>query len=108
MLSDEMRYKLMRALQEKPEMSQRELARELGVSLGRVNYCMQALIQRGLVKAKNFTRSSNKTAYMYLLTPRGVEQKANVTLRFLQGKVKEYETLRAEIEQIKRDLDSSV
>jgi EPS-associated MarR family transcriptional regulator len=104
MLTDEMRYKLMRILQESPEMSQRALAKELGVSLGKVNFCLQALVKKGLVKAKNFGRSHNKTAYIYLLTPRGVEQKSSLTLRFLNAKLKEYEALHAEIEQIKRDV----
>lgn len=104
MLTDEMRYKLMRVLEANPEMSQRAIAYELGVSLGRVNYCLQALIKKGIVKAKNFTDSRNKSAYMYLLTPRGVEQKSNLTLRFLQCKLNEYEELRAEIDQIRRDL----
>ena len=104
MLTDEMRYKLMRVLQDNPEMSQRAIARELGVSLGKVNFCLQALIGKGLVKARNFSSSKNKAAYMYLLTPRGVQQKAQFALRFLGMKMKEYETLRVEIEQIKREI----
>lgn len=104
MLTDEMRYKLMRVLEGNPEMSQREIARKLGVSLGRVNYCLQALVQKGLVKAKNFSNSKSKAAYMYLLTPRGVEQKAHLAVRFLRAKTEEYEALRAEIEQVQREL----
>jgi|SRR5882724_9036407 len=107
MLTDEMRYKLMRVLQDNPSMSQRDLARELGVSLGRVNYCLQALVQKGLIKAKNFSNSENKAAYMYLLTPRGIEQKANLTLRFLKAKTREYESLRIEIEQMRREVEVS-
>jgi EPS-associated MarR family transcriptional regulator len=107
MLSDEMRYKLMRVLETSPEMSQREIARELGVSLGRVNYCLQALVQKGLIKAKNFSNCDNKSAYMYLLTPRGIEQKANLTVRFLKAKTAEYEALRIEIEQMRREVDGS-
>jgi EPS-associated MarR family transcriptional regulator len=84
-------------------MSQRDLARELGVSLGKVNYCLQALIKKGWIKASNFTNSHNKAAYMYLLTPRGIEQKASLTVRFLQAKMREYEALRAEIKQIRRE-----
>jgi EPS-associated MarR family transcriptional regulator len=106
MLTDEMRYKLMRVLQDNPEMSQRDLARELGVSLGRVNYCLQALIRKGLVKARNFSKSNNKAAYMYLLTPRGIDQKGSLTLAFLKAKTREYEELRTEIEQLRRELDA--
>lgn len=107
MLTDEMRYKLMRVLEANPSVTQRDLARELGVSLGRVNYCLQALIQKGLVKAKNFKASDNKSAYMYLLTPRGVKQKASLAVRFLQAKMQEYESLEVEIAQIKRAVEAS-
>ena len=100
-------YKLMRLLEANPEMSQRDLARELGVSLGKVNYCLRALIQKGWVKAANFTNSQSKAAYMYLLTPRGIEQKATLTVRFLRAKVREYEALREEIEQMQREAAES-
>lgn len=93
-------YKLMRLLEANPEMSQRDIARELGISLGKANYCLRALIRKGWIKASNFTNSHNKAAYMYLLTPRGIEQKASLTVRFLQAKMHEYEALRAEIEQM--------
>src|SRR5215471_4455006 len=105
MLTDEMRYKLLKILEQNPNSSQREIARELGVSLGRVNYCLQALTRRGWVKAKNFSRSKNKAAYMYLLTPRGIEQKAAVTVRFLRAKTQEYESLRKEIDQIRKEVE---
>jgi EPS-associated MarR family transcriptional regulator len=104
MLSDEIRYKLMRVLQEKPDMSQRALAKELGISLGKVNFCLQALIKKGLVKAKNFSNSENKMAYMYLLTPRGVEQKASLAIRYLNAKKSEYESLRKEINLLQDEL----
>jgi EPS-associated MarR family transcriptional regulator len=99
-LADEIHYKLMRMLQANPQMSQRDAARELGISLGKVNYCLRALMRRGWVKATNFKNSQNKAGYMYLLTPRGLEQKASMTLRFLSLKRQEYEALRAEIEQM--------
>lgn len=105
MLTDEMRYKLMRLLDANPRMSQREVARELGISLGRVNYCLQALVRRGWIKAANFKNSQNKAAYMYLLTPRGLERKASLTLQFLQSRMREYETLRREIEQIRHEAE---
>jgi EPS-associated MarR family transcriptional regulator len=98
-----MRYRLMRLLQARPEMSQRDAARELGVSLGKLNYGLKALIGKGWVKASRFKNSHNKAAYMYLLTPRGIEEKAALTVRFLQLKMREYEDLRAEIEQIRRE-----
>lgn len=105
MLSDEYRYKILRLLEEDPQMSQRNLARELGISLGKVNYCLQALIDRGLVKANNFKNSQNKQAYMYLLTRRGITEKARVTMRFLKYKVNEYENLQREIESLKREIE---
>ncbi len=98
--SDEVHYKLMRLLQANQHLSQRDAARELGVSLGKVNYCLRALMRRGWVKAANFKNSRNKAAYMYFLTPRGIEEKASLTLRFLDIKRREYEQLRAEIEQM--------
>jgi EPS-associated MarR family transcriptional regulator len=103
MLSDEMRYKLMRLVEANPGMSQRDLARELDISLGKANYCVRALIRRGWIKATNFKNSQNKAAYLYLLTPRGIDEKASVTVRFLQAKVREYEALRVEIEQIRTE-----
>lgn len=103
MLSDEMRLKLMRLLEANPSASQREVAREFGISVGKVNYCLQALVQRGWVKANRFRNSRNKSAYRYLLTPRGIEAKAALTVRFLRIKMHEYETLRTEIEQLRRE-----
>ena len=103
MLSDEMRYKLLKLLDANPQLSQRDVARELGISLGKVNYCLRALVRKGWIKASRFTNSRNKAAYMYLLTPRGIEAKVRLTLLFLRIKLREYETLREEIEQIRRD-----
>jgi EPS-associated MarR family transcriptional regulator len=103
LISDEIRYKLLRLLQANPEMSQREVANELDVSVGKVNYSLRALVRRGWIKAHNFKNSQNKLAYRYLLTPRGIEEKAKITVRFLRAKLDEYETLRLEIEQIRRD-----
>lgn len=107
MLTDEMRLKLMRLLEANPGMSQRELAHTLGISVGRVNYCVQALIGRGLIKAANFKNSRNKSAYMYLLTRQGIEQKAALTLKFLQIKMREYEALRVEIEEMRREAETA-
>lgn len=90
-----------------PEMSQREIARELGVSLGGVNYAMKALIERGLVKAKNFGRSDNKLGYMYVLTPAGMKQKSELAATFLSRKLEEYEVLRQEIEVLRLEASKS-
>jgi EPS-associated MarR family transcriptional regulator len=105
MISDEMRHKIMGLLEANPEMSQRDLSRELGVSLGKANYCMRALIRQGSVKAANFKNSRNRQAYMYVLTPRGIEQKARLAVKFLQIKMREYESLRLEIEQLRREAE---
>jgi EPS-associated MarR family transcriptional regulator len=103
MVSEELRYKLLKVLGPNPQLSQRDLARELGISLGRVNYCMRALVDKGWLKAANFKNSRNKIAYMYLLTPRGLEEKTRLTTRFLQIKLREFEELRDEIEQIRSE-----
>jgi EPS-associated MarR family transcriptional regulator len=101
MFSEEIGYKLLRLIEANPELSQRAVARELGVSLGKVNFCLKALIARGWLKASNFKNSNNKAAYMYLLTRRGIEEKTRLTLRFLSIKMEEYERLRVEIEQMR-------
>jgi EPS-associated MarR family transcriptional regulator len=100
MLTDEYRYKILKLIQEKPEISQRELAEKLGISLGKVNYCLKALIEVGILKATNFRNSKNKSAYMYLLTPNGIEEKAKVTVRFLKNKIQAYEALKSEINML--------
>lgn len=104
MLSDEYRYKILKQLEANPEISQRELAGALGISLGRVNYCIQALIEKGLVKAKNFRNSKNKAGYAYLLTPSGIEEKIKITAYFLKRKVEEYEALEKEITQLRDEV----
>ena len=104
MLTDEYRYKILKLLSENPHISQRELSRELGISLGKVNYCIHALIEKGIVKASNFKNSQNKQAYAYLLTPNGIEDKAKVTARFLNRKLAEYETLQTEIAVLRREV----
>jgi EPS-associated MarR family transcriptional regulator len=103
MLTDEYRYKILKILEANPEISQRDLARELGISLGRVNFCLKALIEKGLLKALNFKNSHNKLAYMYLLTPRGIEEKSTMTAQFLKIKMQEYANLETEIEQLRRE-----
>lgn len=103
MLTDEYRYKILKTLEKNPEISQRALAHELGVSLGRANYCLKALIDVGLLKASNFKNSKNKLAYMYLLTPSGVKEKSAITERFLKAKLQEYAALQAEIEMLRAE-----
>lgn len=103
MLSEEIRYELLKLLEANPELSQRAVARALGISLGRVNYCVNALIEKGLVKASNFRNSRSKRMYVYLLTPKGLEEKANVTARFLRRKLEERKALTAQIEQLRRE-----
>ncbi len=103
MLTDEYRYKILKALEHNPEISQRDLARELEVSLGKANFCLKALVNVGLLKVTNFRNSRNKLAYMYLLTPTGVKEKSVITERFLRFKLKEYETLEAEINVLRTE-----
>ncbi|ETX12571.1 transcriptional regulator [Marinomonas ushuaiensis DSM 15871] len=104
MLTDEYRYKILKELQQDPEISQRELARRLGVSLGKTNFCLNALIEKGLVKADNFKKNPNKTRYLYLLTPKGIEEKITLTQHFLQRKLKEHEELAKEIERLREEI----
>lgn len=106
MPDDETRYRILRLLEDTPALSQRDLAAELGVSVGKANYCLHALMDKGLVKASQFRRDGNKLAYVYELTPSGVAEKIQVTRRFLQHQIAEYEALRIEIEQLRREDDA--
>ncbi|KAA8978327.1 MarR family EPS-associated transcriptional regulator [Halospina sp. K52047b] len=104
MLTDSDRYQLLRALEQNPNLSQRQLATELGYSLGKLNYCLKALKDKGWVKVENFRNSQNKTAYFYQLTPAGVTEKARVTRRFLQRKLEEHQQIEQEIEALKQEV----
>ena len=106
-ISEENRYKLLKLLHENPELNQREIAKALGLSLGKVNFCLKALIEKGLVKVGNFSRSPNKKAYAYLLTLNGMEEKARVTFNFLERKQNEYESLKTEIEELKAEVNGN-
>jgi EPS-associated MarR family transcriptional regulator len=97
-IQEEARFKILRLLHENPELTQRELGEQVGVSLGAINYCLRALIERGLVKAGNFSRNPNKLGYAYALTPAGIAEKTSLTARFLKRKVDEYEALKIEIQ----------
>lgn len=108
MLTDEYRYKILKLVEAKPEISQRELAAELGISLGKANFCLKALIEKGLLKVGNFRNSKNKRAYMYLLTPSGISEKSRITITFLKSKLKEYELLNSEINMLKQEVESKL
>ncbi len=96
--------RVLRVLQNQPDISQRELAEQLGVSLGKVNYLLKGLAGKGWVKARNFKNSRNKWGYLYQLTPAGVEQKTRITLRYLARRMEEYAHLKSELELLKREL----
>lgn len=100
---DEIQLQVLRAIELNPELTQRQLADVLGVSLGKAHYCVKALVDKGLVKMGNFSHSQKKLGYAYLLTPKGVKSKATLTAHFLQRKMAEYEELRQEIECVARD-----
>ncbi len=104
--TQETHLKVLRHLADNPNVTQRELAAEMGISLGKVNYCLKALIEKGMIKANNFKNSNNKAAYAYLLTPRGIEHKAQITVAFLQRKMAEYESLKDEIKQLQREVSN--
>ncbi|MGYP001189804968 len=94
-------FNVLRKIKSKPNSSQRELASELGFSLGKLNYCLKALNQKGLIKIKNFQKNPNKIKYVYLLTPKGIAAKTKLTLNFMKRKMKEYDELKSEIEEDK-------
>jgi EPS-associated MarR family transcriptional regulator len=103
-VTDEIHYKILKLLESQPDISQRQISRELGVSLGKANYCIKAMLERGWIKAKNFKNSRNKIAYAYLLTPEGVEKRAKMTARFLKRKIQEYEQLKRDIDQLRKEV----
>ncbi len=97
----------MRILQANPDITQRELAQQLGISVGGLNYCLKALVEKGWVKMKNFAHSKNKFGYVYVLTRSGMAEKAVLTGRFLECKMNEYEALWAEIEVLQSEVDNT-
>ena len=105
MNNKDIHLELLKKIESNPEYTQRELSKEMGVSLGKVNYCMKKLIEKGLVKFANFSRSTNKAGYIYLLTPKGIEEKTRLTFDFLKIKLKEYEQLKVEIRSLKKDAE---
>ena len=102
-LHEETHFKVLRLLEAKPQMNQRELAQALGVSVGKTNYCLKALLDKGLLKMQNFQNSQRKLAYAYVLTPFGIAEKAAITGRFLKRKMQEFEQLKQEIESLQQE-----
>jgi len=107
-LHQDVHFRVLRILQERPEISQRELAEEVGVALGKVNYVLGALTDKGLVKIRNFRNAENKIRYAYILTPEGLSAKAQLTVGFLRQKLAEYEALCAEIDSLKAELEDGL
>ena len=97
--SNQDHFNIMREIQKDPETSQRDLAQQLGFSLGKLNYCLKALQQKGLVKINNFQKNTNKLNYIYVLTPEGISEKTKLTLNFMKRKFKEYEELERELKK---------
>jgi len=102
--NDETRYRLLTYIEEHPTATQRQVAVALGVSIGKANYCLKALVEKGWVKVRNFRNSTNKSAYLYVLTPRGIEEKIDVTRAFLRRKRDEYDRLAGEIEHLAEEV----
>ena len=101
---EDVRFRVLRLLQENPTASQRDIAKSLGVSLGGVNYCLNALVEKGHIKMRNFQEANDKRKYVYLLTPKGIAEKTALTGRFLARKMREYEALKAEIEAVQDEM----
>lgn len=103
-LREDVKFRILRLLQDNPEMTQRELAKEVGVSTGGIHYVLNALVEKGMLKLSNFTAAEDKRRYAYKLTPQGISEKARLTRRFMIRKLAEYEALKAEIEEVRGDL----
>lgn len=102
-LQEDTRFRILRLLEDNPEMSQRELAKAVGISVGGMHYVLNALIDKGLIKIGNFSSSEDKRRYAYVLTPKGIAEKAIITKRFLARKLDEYEALKAEIDELSKE-----
>jgi EPS-associated MarR family transcriptional regulator len=107
-LQEDTHFRALCLLQENPDLTQRELAEKLGISVGGINYCLKAMMDKGLVKMRNFAQSKNKFGYVYVLTPSGLAEKAAITHRFLHRKMEEYEALKAEIQALKEESKKSL
>jgi EPS-associated MarR family transcriptional regulator len=107
-LQEDTHFRVLRLLQKNPDLTQRELAERLGISVAGLNYCLQAMIEKGLVKMRNFAQSKNKFGYVYVLTPSGIAEKAAITHQFLQRKMEEYKALKAEIRLLKEESEKGL
>ena len=105
-LQEDTNFRLMQLLHDNPHLSQREMAKALGISFGGINYCLNALVDKGLIKIHNFSQNQNKFGYAYLLTPSGISEKAVLTGSFLKRKLQEYDALKAEIKALKLEIDT--
>ena len=103
-VSEDTRFRVLRLLEQNPDLSQRDIANSLGVSLGCVNYCLKALAEKGQVKIRNFRASEHKLRYAYVLTPKGLAERAALTGRFLKRKMVEYDALKAEIDDLEKEM----
>ena len=108
MPNDEIQLRVLRLLEQNPQLTQRQLSVELGISLGKTHYIVKSLIGVGLIKLENFQRSKNKLGYAYLLTPKGIAEKAAITVRFLARKQDEYKRLEREIEALKSEVNANI
>ena len=105
MTAEETHFRIFKLIEAQPDITQRQLAQELGISLGKANYCLRALIDKGQVKAHNFRCNPDKKPYIYFLTPKGIEAKTQLTVRFLKRKMAEYEMLKLEIDQLEDEVN---
>jgi len=101
----EIHLNLLNLLQEEPKLTQREMNRKMGVSLGKINYCISALTKKGMIKVERFKKAENKSAYMYRLTPKGFEEVANLTISFLKIRIVEYDKIKKEIKSLSKQID---
>ena len=104
-MNPEISYSLFKILAANPNLTQRQMAGKMDVSLGKFNYCLKELVKKGFVKVERFTSSDNKAAYMYLLTPHGIEEKTKVTTKFLKRKMAEFDAIKQQIERLKREVE---
>lgn len=102
---NEIKLKLLKLLEDKPELTQREMNFKMGVSLGKINYCISTLVEKGMIRVERFKKSNKRTAYIYRLTPKGFEALANLTMEFLKLKIKEYDQIRMEIKRLTVQMD---
>lgn len=107
-LNQEIRYRLLKILESEGNLTQRQMAQKMGISLGKVNYCLGELVKKGLIKVNRFKDAEKKLRYFYILTPGGIEERADLTVRFLKSKLKEYEQIKKEIEALSREVSDGI